>query len=340
MTEQKAARGRVPYKSVEDVDREIDRLQKQVESGTMKIVDEKKALNEVSSLNRTKKNFTGFEETEKQIQSLKQQISDLKKGLDNPEQKALSERYTAITKELDEMKSGQDDVYKNLNALRDERSKLQDEQKKTWAAIREVKDKYFGARNAFRDWESDNRRQRAIKMREEREAANKEKRRAIAREKLDEAGQPAFMDEILSAEGLIRHFDPSTPTEAKTLREPSKFGAQAQRTVDASDIKGTALKKKGDEEEAYFIGGGGKKGKKGRKTNADAAPASSEGKFNLNMGIIEELGKVGVDPPSTQADVPGVVEKLKAKVARWKGDQDKKTKEVSSRNMWVHVHYR
>jgi hypothetical protein len=230
------------------------------------------------------------------------------------------------------MKSGQDDVYKNLNSLRDERSKLQDEQKKTWAAIREVKDKYFGARNAFRDWESDNRRQRAIKIREERDAANKEKRRTIAREKLDEAGQPAFMDEILSAEGLIRHFDPSTPTEAKTLREPSKLGAQAQRTVDASDIKGTALKKKGDEEEAYFIGGGGKKGKKGRKANADAAPASSEGKFNLNMGIIEELGKVGVDPPSTQADVPGVVEKLKAKVAQWKGDQDKKTKEVSSRN--------
>ena len=83
--------------------------------------------------------------------------------------------------------------------------------------------------------------------------------------------------------------------------------------------------KKDTEEESYFVGTGGKKGKKGKK--GGAAPAAT--KFQLNIGIIEELAKVGVDAPSSQEEVPATVEKLKAKLAHWKEDQDRKTKEAS-----------
>merc|ERR1712000_639908 len=57
IAEQKNAKSKVPYKSVEDIDRQIATLQKQVDAGNMKIVDEKKALNEISQLNRAKKSF-------------------------------------------------------------------------------------------------------------------------------------------------------------------------------------------------------------------------------------------------------------------------------------------
>jgi hypothetical protein len=53
------------------------------------------------------------------------------------------------------------------------------------------------------------------------------------------------------------------------------------------------------------------------------------------MGVIEQLAKVGLDAPASQADVPATVEKLKEKLAFWKGDQDRKTKEVSLyRDIW------
>lgn len=42
IAEQKAARSRVAFKNVDEIDREISRLDKQVESGTMKLVDERK----------------------------------------------------------------------------------------------------------------------------------------------------------------------------------------------------------------------------------------------------------------------------------------------------------
>ena len=334
IAEQKNARSRVSFKNVEEIDGAIQRLEKQVDSSTMKLVDEKKALAEISSLRKQKKGFAGFEEAQKGIDDVKAQISELRKSMDNPEAKALSEKYNSIAKELDEIKAEQDGVFKNLNSLRDERSKLHAEQQSKYSAVREIKDKYYKARSAYRDYEQEQWRQREEKKKAERETYAKEKRKNFAEKKLEEASIPAYGDEIAAAEGLIRHFDPSAPVESKTLRGPSGFAAEAQRTVDSSQLKGTALSKKEDREDTYFMGTGGKKGKKGKKGPASPAPSTpTEGKFNLSMGVIEEFAKVSIEPPMRQADVADVVEKLKAKVAKWKADQDKKTKEVRQKSL-------
>ena len=141
---------------------------------------------------------------------------------------------------------------------------------------------------------------------------------------------PGPMDD----EAIRRLFaDHVADTDAATLdrlggavrRMADEMAASAQRTVDDSGIKGTRISKKDTEEESYFMGTGGKKGKKGGKKGA-AAPAAS--KFNLNIGVIEELAKVGVDAPSSQADVPATVEKLQEKLSFWKKDQARKTEEV------------
>ena len=319
------------------MDREIERLDKQVEAGTMKLVDEKRALAEISSLRKQRKGFAGFEDAQRGIDDVKAQIAELRKSLDNPEAKALSEKYNGISKELDDIKAEQDEAYKSLSSLRDERTKLQAEQQDKYSTMRDIKDQFHKARVAYRDYEQEQWRQRQEKQRAERDAYQKEKRRKIADKKLEEASEPAYMDEILTAEGLIRYFDPSTAGTSKALRGPSGFAAEAQRTVDDSSIKGTKVSKKEEREDVFFMGNGGKKGKRGKKGNAASSPTPStptegktESKFNLTVGVIEELAKVNVEPPMNQTDVPSVVEKLKGKLNHWKQDQDKKTKEVSS----------
>lgn len=172
----------------------------------------------------------------------------------------------------------------------------------------------------------------------------------MADQRLEEASQPAYMDQILTAEGLIRYFDrSSTGASTSSPVEPGKLAAQASRTVAAGDLKGVKVVRKDEREDNYFMGGGGKKNKKGRKNGANTGPGTGTasptsgtgtatptegagatgGKFNLSVGVIEELGKVDIEPPMGQADVPGVVEKLKAKLERWKKDQDRQTKAVS-----------
>lgn len=329
--EQKVSLSRVRYKNVGEIDRAIQRLEEQVNAGTMKLVDEKKALAEISALRKQRKAFGGIDEAQKGIEDLKSQIKDLRKTLDNPESKALSQKYDEINHELQEIKAEQDKAYAGLSALRDERSKLYAVQQEKYSAVKEIKDEYFKARTAYRDYEQDQYRQRQERQKAEREAYQKERRRKIADKKLEEASEPAYADEILAAEGLIRYFDPSSAEESKALRAPSGFAAEAQRSVDGSGIKGTKVARKEDREENYFMGTGGKKGKRGRNGNGGSAltpPNSNEGKFNLTVGIIEQFAKISIEPPMNQSDVPGVLEKLKEKRDQWRKDQESKTKEV------------
>lgn len=324
------------FKNVEELDREIARLEKQVDSGTLRLVDEKKALSEVSNLRKQRKNFAGLDEAQKVISDLKAQIADLKKSLDNPESKALSEKYTEIQKELDTIKAEQDSAFKNLNALRDERTKLHAEQQKKYAAIREIKDTYYKARKAYKEYEDEAWRIRRERQKAQRDAIEREKKKKIADKKLEEASRPAYTDEIITAQGLIRHFEPAYDFSALGLDDKKSdtgaLRAQVGRTVDDSNIKGVRIIKKEDREDDYFVGTGGKKGKKGKKGSAQSTPTPStpaEGKFNLSFGVIEDFATIKVDPPMNQSDVPAVIEKLAAKIADWKKNQAAKTEEVS-----------
>lgn len=321
------------FKNVEEIDREIARLEKQVDSGTMRLVDEKKALSDISTMRKQRKNFAGLDEGQKVINDLKAQIATLRKTLDTPEAKALSDRYTEIQKELDAIKAEKDSVFKNLNSLRDERTKLQGQQREKWSAIKEIKNKYYQGRRAYKEYEDEAWRIRREKAKAQREAIEHEKKRKVADKKLEEASQPAYSDEIFTAQGLIRHFNPSYDFAALGLEDKkdqgSSFRAEVGRTVDDFDIKGVKIVKKEDREDDYFVGTGGKKGKKGKKGSNAASGASAENKFNMNMGIIEEFAKIKVDPPMNQSDVPAVIEKLAEKITEWKKNQASKTEEVS-----------
>lgn len=298
----------------------------------MKLVDERQALTDISNLRKQRKGFSRFAEADAGIEDVKKQISELRKTLDSPESRSLSKRFDEIQAEIAAIKTEHENSSKNITSIREERQKLSAIQQEKYSAVKDIRSQYNKARNAYRDYESEQRRIRAEKAKAEQEAYQKERRRKIAEKKLEEASEPAFANEILAAEGLIRYFDPSHSEATKSLRGPSGFAAEAQRSVDGSDIKGTKVSKKEDREENYFMGNGGKKGKKGKKGNATGSPAPStptEGKFNLSMGIIEELAKVNVEPPVNQAGVPEVIRRLKEKRDHWKNDQERKTEEVN-----------
>lgn len=336
IAEQNNSRTRMSFKNVDEIDREIARLEKQVDSGSMRLVDEKKALADISSMRKQRKNFAGLDEAQKVITDLKAQIASLKKSMDSPESRALSDKYSAIQKELDEIKAQQDGVFKNLNALRDERTKLHGEQQQKYTAIREIKDTYHKARKAYKVYEDEAWKIRRERQKAERDAFEREKKKKIADKKLEEASMLAYTDEILTAQGLIRHFNPSYDFASLGLvnkkDQGSNYRADVGRTVDDSNMKGMRMVKKEDRGDDYFVGTGGKKGKKGKKGSNTASPVPgtpTESKINLSAGIIEDFAKVKIDPPMNQTDVAGIVEKLAGKITEWKKDQASKTEEVS-----------
>ncbi len=320
--QQQERRGKLPYKNEQEIDAQIDRLTKDVDSGRMKLVDEKKALAEVSSLRKQRKGFSDLNDIQKRIDEKKAEYKGLKDGYDSKETRELSQKYEDNQKELDEIKAGREGTRKNYESTKAEGDKLYNEQKATYAKMREIKDAFHQQRKAYKEHEDMVYQQRRERQKAERDAYEKERRKKRAEQVLEEASNKAYMDEIRLGQSLLAHFDPSSRS-ADSSKDESKFAATAQRTVDESGPKGMKIMKK--EEEDFFIGGAGKKKGKGKKS-----AAAEGGKYNLDFGTIEGLGKLGIEPPTSQAEVPAVVEKLKEKLEFYKKDQDRQTTAVSS----------
>ncbi|KAK5628544.1 hypothetical protein RRF57_004259 [Xylaria bambusicola] len=320
IAEQKSARGKVAFKNVEEIDRKIEALDKEVNSGMMKLVDEKKALTEISNLRKQRKNFAQFDTSQKGIDELKAKIKEIKDSMDDPESRALSERYSKIQAELDSIKAEQDEAFKNLNSLRDERSKLQAEQQEKFQAVRKLKDEYYAAKKAFGEYEREARQKVRERQKAERDRFEKEKKKERAQKMLQEASDPAYLEEIRRANSLLHFFDPSSfSAEKGPLLANSGLTAQASRKVDDSGLKGTKLARKEDRDEELFAPI--KKGKKGGKKSA----ATEKSGFSCPPSVIDDCSFLGVDPPMNATDVPAVIEKVKAKVDHWKSDQQAET---------------
>jgi uncharacterized coiled-coil DUF342 family protein len=81
----------------------IRNLEKQVESGTLKLAEEKRALQDINSAKRSRRILEGFQAELDSVEKDKATIDQLRTQLDDPESKAVSDRYDAIKAELDEL---------------------------------------------------------------------------------------------------------------------------------------------------------------------------------------------------------------------------------------------
>ena len=149
LADQKAAKSKIPFKSVAEIDSAIARLESQVESGTMKLVDERRALDTISAHRKHRRTLQSLDAGEDGIATEKAKIAELKAQLvEDPEQKRLSDRFNEITAELDKIKAEQDEVYQNLHSLRDERTKLRTQEGEQRDAKRKLEGDFYAAKDA------------------------------------------------------------------------------------------------------------------------------------------------------------------------------------------------
>jgi hypothetical protein len=64
----------------------------------------------IGSLQKQRKNFGGFEASQKAIDEDKKKLEDLRQKRKDPEVQELSDKYEAVKKELDNLKAEQDEV--------------------------------------------------------------------------------------------------------------------------------------------------------------------------------------------------------------------------------------
>lgn len=88
----------------------------------MKLVDEKKALAEISSLKKTRKTVDSFSAQQNEIDEEKKKIDDMRAGLEDPEAKAINDKFNEAKAELDAINKKNDEASKGRDGLYDERN--------------------------------------------------------------------------------------------------------------------------------------------------------------------------------------------------------------------------
>lgn len=331
-----AAKAKVPFKTVQDVDNRIDQLDKQIESGNMKVADEKRALAEISQLKRSRRAVEGFQAEQDTIEADRKQAEELRKQLDDPESKAVSERYDTIQTELDEIKKQADQSQEARNKLLDERSALQAQLDTLYSHKRDSAQRFRDANDRFYSKMQEDRARRAERARKQREEEEAAKKHELAERLREEAEVPAFQAQIEDCQTLIEYFSgkSTAPPTLSADREQQKSAVAGVPELEIRKVEEpvegvVALKKKG--EESYFVGGGGKK--KGKKQHAKATPATdavdatSKDRLNVPMSTLSALLSLSIPPPTSGTDVPRLVEDLKTKKAWYEANQARVTAE-------------
>lgn len=305
-------------------------LEKQIESGNMKLADEKRALQELSTCKRNRRAVEGFQADQESIEADRHTVDELRKQLDDPESRAVSERYDAIKAELDKLKKEGDEAYEGRSKLFDERDNIQNqltalynEKRESAQHFRESNDQYWTKIN-------EDRARRAERARAQRVAEETQKKQEIAERLLEEATAPAYQLEIEDCQTLIGYFsgenatNPSTPLHTR----PDVAGVPKLelRQVEAP-AEGLIVHKKKGEEDAYFIGGKGKgKGKKGT-ANGNVAATTANATLNIPLHTLSGLLKLSIPPPVSNADIPRVIEDLRTKKTWYEANQARVTAE-------------
>ncbi|KAI9000982.1 hypothetical protein BD414DRAFT_430938, partial [Trametes punicea] len=336
-----AAKAKIPYKTVAEVDERIRQLEKQVESGNLKLVEEKRALQEISQWKRSRRIVEGFQAEQESIEADRAKAEELRKQLEDPEAQAISKRYDEIKAELDELKKESDEAYASRSKLMDERNALQIQLDELYNRKRESAQRFKEANDRFYAKLNEDRARRAERARVQRAAEEEAKKKEIADRLREEAEIPAFQAQIEDCQTLIDYFSGKSSTATlssqKPLAEKSDLAGVPKlepRKVDGPPEGVVVRKKKGEDDEAYFVGGGGKK-KGGKKGGAKSSAPSGEsngaepasGQLNVPLPTLTALLNLSIPPPTSAADVPRVIEDLKTKKTWFEANQARVTAE-------------
>jgi len=316
---------------VADLDAHIQNLEKQVDSGSLKLADEKRALAEISSSKRNRRVLDAFQSDQQSIDTDRAAVDELRKQLNDPEAIASSERYNDIRNQLDELKKEEDALYANRSKLFEERDSLQNQANVLYNERRESTQNFREANDRYWNKVNEDRARRAERIRAQRAADELQKKTETAERLREEAEAPAYQAQIEDCQTLIDSLSGKTSEnitlKSTPLLERQELTGVAKlelRKVEGAPEGAVLRKKKGDDDDAYFVGKGKGKGKKS-VPKANGTPSESSSQLNLPFATLAALLNFSIPPPTSNADIPRVVENLKTKKEWFEANQARQT---------------
>ncbi|ORZ01526.1 hypothetical protein BCR43DRAFT_454121 [Syncephalastrum racemosum] len=319
----KSFKQKVPFDSVEETDARINELESKIEAGGLRIVEEKKMIQEVNTLKRNRHLVEGLDAQQAAIDKEREIYNNLRKQVDNEESKKLSQQYEEAQAELRT-------IYDDSSKARDARNKLYDERTRLkkclddeYNKLRATRDEHRKANDAYytflRQLQAYKREQEKLRKQQQ----EQEKRQEAAQKELELASLPAFEHEITLCDNLANFLQGFLPREESNPSSPAVSTPVNEIT---NPPEGMVLKSKSErsEDEFYFMGGGKKKGNKGGSKQEKEKKTDT---LKLPLATMEGFFEVKVTVPTKISDIPSTLEKLKERKEKYLAEQPKVTEE-------------
>ncbi|KAF9374247.1 hypothetical protein CPB97_012215 [Podila verticillata] len=326
----KVLQDKLPFKTTEAVEAQISKLEKQVEMGSLKLVEEKKILSEISILKKSKKSVDAAQAQQTAIDADKAEIAALKDTLDDTAVRELSAEYNQVQSALDEISKAKDEDWKKRNELFDERTRLQRELDAEFQRKKTVNDEYFAAVREHTKFLQDEQMRKREEIQTRKQQELEEKRLAIAREERELAEIPAFEAEITTCDSVYKYLvlfsnDQKRIAEATATTTSTAAVNSNIRQVDttANVPSGVMLTKKSEKvEDVYHVGGAKSKKAKGPKEKKNEASS-----LKLPLAVVEQLFELKIVVPTSPADLGKTLDALAEKRDHYRANQAKVTAE-------------
>ncbi|PRT56021.1 hypothetical protein B9G98_03641 [Wickerhamiella sorbophila] len=310
-------------KNEQELDAQIQRLEREADSGNFSLVEEKKVLKEITSLKNSRRSFAAVTKLQADIDADRAKIAELRKSVDDSELKAAQTKLNGINKQLDERKASRQSQRSQLDSVWTERKAAMTEIKKINAAMDKAREEFNTKQAAFRQQAIDRKKAREQEEKDRKVAAEKAKKLATAEAKLESAKLPAFAEQIAKAEALLAFFDPSFKGSSAASSNGSAQTSglvstrAAPRQVEAVPDNAQVLSKCGPDVMPS---------RKERKRKT-ISPKPDEGKLRLDVGIIGDLAALNIALPGGSDDVENTKKSLLEKIEYYKENDKRVTKE-------------
>ncbi|KAI8866429.1 hypothetical protein GQ42DRAFT_150853 [Ramicandelaber brevisporus] len=338
----KTQSAKLPYKSEEEIDRKIAELNRRIETGNLKLVEEKRLDNEIGALARSKKLVSAYAKLKDEVDTLRAELANVQSTLDKGPAGELSSKYDALQAELDTVKASRQDVRAQRNELFNERNKVKEDMDAAYDAKRDLIAKHRAAMDSYYIAKRADEQRRREAQAAERRKQEIEERLEDLKEELADADVLPYQSEIKSCDILLLHFTGSADGSSPAVSASASSSAAATdvpniRQIDAKDVlqSGTVLAKKSDRQEAFFVGKSKKGANKKDAANGSASPAASpsvtpsgsgsgSARFTIPLSIIERLSALKVTAPLSSADVEATVKTLRSRRNWFVNNQQRK----------------
>ncbi|KAI8973512.1 hypothetical protein BDF20DRAFT_882784 [Mycotypha africana] len=313
---------KIPFKTTAEVDARIAELEKKIEAG-VRIVEEKKMLQEISLLKRNRLSVEDIVEQQNAINKERQIYDELKKNIDDAEAKRLSDRYEQLDAEFKQLHTEQNKQYEARQKIFDERNRLKVALDEAYAKMRSMRDEHRKNNDEYYTFV---RKLKEFKKEQERlrkEQEELEKRQEAAKQELELASLPAFESEIALCDNLA-HFLEGFLHKGED-NQNAATGNENDVKVNAlmDTLDGMVIKKR-DEEDFFFVGNKNKKSnKKNQKKEGNKDPKSEA--LKIPLATMESFFDIKVTVPTKISEIPATLTKLKERKEFYLKEQPKVT---------------